>query len=368
MDYKTLAIRIASAEDPYGEFAKEAASLDDIHKTTLAREVNKQFFLSRLDNLEGNGSIEFDVIEPEIIGTHQTRNVSDPTVVKTASAHKRTNNFEKRAMVDASMFVVFPHKTIKASSYGDNTGMLKKTAEYIINEEFDKQAEEEKRLFENNKNRAITILNDMFGAEVEAITKTANDASELRTVMGMVIEAGMENILPEMLAITNNAESTLLKVASVDLDKERTETVRASIDRLKQISETKSMIKAASSQEDLEKIALLPTAVGLLASGALKAGKGVLKGGRLFGKGIWGFTGLVNGGVGALSGGIKGATRGLFSKNPLRVVPGALKGGVQGWRNFRSPTSRATALLVGGGTALQVGPTIDKYQNITLRK
>lgn len=362
-------MRIASSEDPYGEFAKEASSLDDLHKTTLAREINKQFFLSRLNDREGDGSIDFDVIKPEITGTHNSRNVNDPTVVKTASAHEGSSALEKRAMIDDSMFVMFPSKTIKASSStGGSSATFRKVAEHIIDEEFNKQATEENRLFNNNKNRAIAILNDMFGAEVETITKMANDASELRSVIGMVIESGMGDIIPEMMAITNDAESTLLKVASVELDEERTETLVASIDKLKQISDTKAMVKTASSQADLEKIAILPALLGGAASGVFKLGKGILKGGRLAGKGVWKGTGAINGTIGGVTGGLSGAAKGLFSRNPLRVVPGAVKGSIAGVKKGTSAPAKAATLLVGGSTALQVGPTMDKYQEITLRR
>lgn len=369
MDYKKIAIQIASSEDPYGDFAKEASSLDDMHKTTLAREVNKQFFLSRLNGREADGHIDFDVIQPEITGTHASRSVGDPTIKKVASQQEGPTMIEKRAMVDDSMFVFSPVKTIKAKSHtGGGASTFRKVAEHIIEEELDKEALEENRLFSNDKNRAVAVLNDMFGAEIESITKIANDASELRSVIGMVIDSGLGDIIPEIMAVTRDAESTLLKVASVDMDQERTDNVVLSIETLKGINEVKGLIKEASSRADLEKIAIFPALIGGAASGVFKLGKGTVKALRLAGKAGWKTTGAVSGAAGGAGGAISGAAKGLFSKNPLRAVPESIKGGVKGAKSGTSVPSKLALLAVGGGTAMQVGPAMNKYTPMTLRR
>ncbi len=357
MDYKKLAIQIASAEDPYGDFAKEASSLDDVHKTTLAREVNKQFFISRLDNKDGDGHIEFDIIEPQIIGTHANKSVGDPTIEKVASDNGVAIT-DKRSLVNDSMFVVAPRSTITSSS--SNRGSeanFRKTAEHIIDSELDKEATEEHRVFTNNKSRAIAVLNDMFGAEVENITKMANDASELRGIMGKVIESGLGGIVSEMMAITNDAQSTLLKVASVNMDEDRTQALYASIEALNEISETKRLVKEASSQSDLEKIAILPTVVGGLTNVGFKAAKGVVNVAKTVGKAGWGLSKILGGTAGA---GTKSVGNFIKGKSPIKgIKEGYLNGsGIAG--------GLATAALVGG-TVLQVGPAMDKYQDMTLR-
>jgi len=147
MDYKTLAIHIASAEDPYEEFAKEAASLDDINKTALAREVNKQFFLSRLEGRNGDGYIDFKVIEPAIKDTHETRPVDSGTVEKVASDNYTHNNIDKKTLISDDMFIL--HKTSRFKAKSTNNNALVKMAEYNINKELEKEAAEQQKMFTN---------------------------------------------------------------------------------------------------------------------------------------------------------------------------------------------------------------------------
>jgi len=389
MDYKTLAIQIASAEDPYGEFAKEASSLDDVHKTTLAREVNKQFFLSRLEGRDTDGNIDFNVLEPEIKDSHVTRSVEDPTVEKTASDNTKT--IDKIAMVDDSMFVIGAHRPISArSSNGGSESTFRKVAEHIIDSELDKKADREEESFKTDKVRAIAMLNDMFGAEIEDLTKIANDASELRSIIGMVIDNGMGSIIPEMVAVSNDAETTLLKVASVDMDAIRTEAAERIIVTLGDIQEAKTLVKEASSYDDLEKIAFLTSLLGGIARTGFKLGKLGYKAtklpGKIGGAAIQGTKSLLTGKnplsgaahgwnkgssvimgtaklpgrvFGAASGSIKGALTG----NPLNIVSGGAKGFVNGG----STLGAVGTLGVAGATALEVGPAMNKYQNMTLR-
>lgn len=338
MDYKSLAISIASAEDPYGEFAKEASDLDEINKTTLAREVNKQFFISRLNDRDGDGAIDFDVIKPELEGTHVTREVSDPTVEKTASD---VTYVDKASLVNDSMFVLTPRVSIKASS--SNNALLRKTAEDAIDEDLISSMETDSREFTEKKSRAVMMLNDMFGAEVENITKMANDASELRGIMGLAIESGLGSIVPEMVAISNDAESTLHKVASVDMDRERTASVMDSMSNLVKIAEIKTLAKEASSPEDLEKVAVLMGAIGALGRGAFSLAKGGLTGAKYTGKAILG-----------------------AAKIPTRVL-GATKNLVtgqnffKGWEEGGSTAAGLGTLAVTGGAAAQFPGTIEKY-------
>ncbi len=85
MDYIQVATRIAGSEDPYAEFEKEASPLNEIEKTSLARALNKQMFLSRLDGRDGDGHLDFDVVIPETIGTHVPKSDTDSNMSKTAS-------------------------------------------------------------------------------------------------------------------------------------------------------------------------------------------------------------------------------------------------------------------------------------------
>jgi len=356
MDYKKLAAQIASAEDPYEEFAKEASDLDAVHKTTLAREVNKQFFISRLDGKDSDGNIEFNVIEPEIIGSHTSRVVGDPTVEKVASEHGAAPT-DKRLLVSDSMFVISPSRTIKSSSlYGGSEATFRKTAEHIIDSEHEKKATEDERIFNNDKNRAIAILNDMFGAGVEDITKIANDASELRGVMGIVIESGLGEIIPEMLAITNDAESTLLKVASVDMDRDRTDELMASLDRLLEISEAKALVKQASCKDSLDKLAFIPALLGGVASLGFSVAKGLAKGAKGTVKGAWKSSKV----LGGISSGAVGAV-----KNTARLKS-PIKGAIDGYKSGSGIMGGLTTAGLIGGTALQAGPAMDKYQKMTL--
>ncbi len=390
MDYKTLAIQIASAEDPYGEFAKEASSLDDVHKTTLAREINKQFFISRIDGRENDGHIDFNVLEPAIKDTHENKSIDDPTVEKVASDNSEVAMLNKVAMVDDSMFVVNAKRHIKASSStGGGASTFRKVAEHIIDDELERAEDAKEQEFKQDKVRAIAMLNDMFGAEVENITKVANDASELRSIIGMVIDGGMGEIIPEMVAISNDAESTLLKVASVAVDTGRIEEVEALIDQLKEITDAKKLVKEASSYEDLEKIALYGLIGGAIRAG-FKVGKLGYKATKLPGKigaaAIQGTKSLLTGKnplAGAAAGWNKGSSvimgaaklpgralgtvggsiKGLLSGNPANIVTQGAKGFVNGG----STLGAVGTLGVVGATGLEVGPAMNKYQNMTLR-
>jgi len=350
MDYKTLAISIASAEDPYGEFAKEASDLDEVHKTTLAREVNKQMFISRLDGREGDGHIDFDVIEPELKDTHVTKSVGDPTVEKVASEQPSKSPLEKRAMVEDSMFVVAPRQTIKAkSTTGGSAKTFRKIAEHIIDDDLDRISDKEKQAFDETKVRAVALLNDMFGAELEGITKMADDASELRSVIGAAIGKGLSNVVPEIVAISNDAESTLLKVASVDLDDTRAKAVDASLDYMVNLNEAKALVKQASTQQELDKLAFIAPLLGGIARLGFNVAKGAAKGGRALGKGAWGTM--------KLPGRVTGATKNLLTlKNPAK-----------GWKDGGGLMTTLGTTAVLGGAALTAGPTMDKYQEMTQR-
>jgi hypothetical protein len=390
MDYKTLAIQIASAEDPYGEFAKEASALDDVHKTTLAREVNKQFFISRIEGREHDGHIDFNVLEPAIKDTHENKSIADPTVEKTASDNSKENKIDKASMVDASMFVLSAQRPIKASSFAnDGSSAFRKIAEHIIDDELEKEEDAKADEFKRDKIRAVAVLNDMFGAEVENITKIANDASELRSVIGMVIDGGLAEIIPEMIAVSNDAESTLLKVASVSVDNDREQAVHASIDQLKEIANAKKLVKEASSYEELEKIALYGLIGGLLRTG-FKIGKLGYKAtklpGKIGGAAIQGTKSLATGKnpltgamagwnkgssvimgaaklPGRVTGAIGGGAKGLLSGNPMNIVTQ----GAKGFANGGTTVGALGTIGVLGATGLEIGPAMNKYQNMALR-
>jgi hypothetical protein len=366
MDYKQLAIHIASAEDPYGEFAKEASALDDMHKTTLAREVNKQFFLSRLEGRDTDGHIDFDVLQPEITGTHDYKSASKMETEKTASLNEDTV-LEKRAMIEDNMFVLASKDTLKISASGGSDATFRKVAEHIIDDEAEDKSFKEESRFKESKSRAVAVLNDMFGAEVENLTKIANDASELRSIIGSVVESGLGDIVSEMVAVSNDAQSTLLKVASVDLDEIRANQVNDSISLLLEMKEQKALIKEASSLQDLEKLAFIASLLGGVTRLGFNGAKLATKPIKWLGKGI-GYGMRAAGGVaGSATGAVSGAAGGLFSKNPLSAIPGAAKGAIRGAKGGSSKMALGMTGLTGLGIGMQFGPAMEKYQQQTLR-
>ena len=355
MNYKDLAVKIASAEDPYEEFAKEASSMDELHQTTLAREVNKQFFLSRLDDRDGDGNIDFDVVSPSINGTHETKSNSGSTVEKTASLNDE-HTINKATLVDDSMFVLNAKRPISAKSFGSSEATFRKTAEHIIDKDFEKNEDIKNYNFKNEKTRVIAFLNDSFGAEVESITKTANDASELRGIIGMAVNAGMSNIVSEIVAISSDAEATLTKVASVDLDVDRANSVMLSLNKLAEISNVKKMAKEASSPDDLEKVAIALTGLGMLAGLGVKAAKGAFGVAHGLGKGTLYLGRGITGTLGAAKGAVTSAAK----------MQSPLKGALDGFKGGSTKMNGLGAVGITGATALEAGPMIEKYQNQTL--
>jgi hypothetical protein len=287
MNYKELAIRIASAEDPYGEFAKEAEQLDEIHKTALTREVNKQFFLSRVANKNSDGDISFDVIDPEIKGTHDTEGISDGDgMSKTASDNSEVAT-SKRDLVDDSMFIVKVASrettgTFKAKSV--NNKLTHEFADYAIEKNASQKKFEESRDKANMTARAIAELNDYRGNLIDKIANEANDASELRTIIKMALDYGSEDIIGDIVASSRETESDLMKVASTAIDLSSTRNISKYIEQAGYASEWIGIIKEASEDSSIDKEAFI-NMLGTIGLAGAKALGTVGK--KAFGAGKW---------------------------------------------------------------------------------
>ena len=241
MDFQEIAKRIASSEDPYIEFSKQAEDLDDIKKTTLAREVNRILFLQRLENKDGDGDIRFDVVEPPIKGTHQTTNVSNDVVddvEKTAS-----DNQTKAHLVDDSMFVLM--REVNRDRYiSVNNGALEKVAEETMVDNYNEKKDDYERRLSIEKSRAIGELNDIRASEIEKIANEVYDASEVRDVIAMFIENGLpESIVSDFIAAAKPTAMEIEKVATVKVENEKERVVRDAISKIKDAIDAKGFIE-----------------------------------------------------------------------------------------------------------------------------
>jgi len=286
MNYKELAKQIASSESPYEEFEKHAGSLDEVNKTTLAREVNKQFFLSRVDNKDSDGDIVFDVINPAIVGTHDTSKAGgEQGVEKTASDEGKLSSIEKRAEIDDSMFVIRPTERYSAKSANNGAdSFLMKSAEASIDDAHDKRISDQELSHENGIKAVVTILNENRGMLLDSLSKVASDPSEMRTVISMMIDKGLEDYIDDVVAGSNIQGSHIVKVASADISDSDAEFVSNILDDISEIDEVKKIVKEASSKDEFVKIAMIGIATPVLKalSMAYKTGHGAVK------AGIWG--------------------------------------------------------------------------------
>jgi hypothetical protein len=286
-NYKELAIRIASAEDPYTEFSKEAAQLDEVHRTALAREVNKQFFLSRIAEKTSDGDITFNVIEPEVKGTHDFEGVSDGEgISKTASLQKEPIS-SKRDLINDSMFI------IKTASHEDtgrfrakssNNKLLNEFVEHAIEKAAEDKKDEEYREISSLATRVVAELNDYRGNLIDKIAGEANDASELRTIIKMAIDQGHEGIVGDIVAASTETESELMKVASVPVDYRSAKSVSSHLEQIRYASEWINIVKEAADDPSMDKEAF----VGLVGSIGLGVGKALgMVGKKALGAGAW---------------------------------------------------------------------------------
>jgi len=283
-----LAISIASAEDPYAEFEKEAADLGELHKIALTREVNKQFFLSRVSDKGTDGDISFDVLNPGAIGTHDIEGISDgDSVEKTASDN--SEHVDKRSLVTDSMFVVkIASKqntgTFKAKSYNNKLTMA--FADATIEKNASDSRDLEERELHEIKARMIADLNDYRGSLIDTIADTARDASELRSIIKIAVDMSAEDVIGDIINASRETQNELMKVASVPLGSEDNREIRNMIEQAMYASGWVELIKTASSGDTINKEAL-GSIVKLVGAGVNLGLKGMTSAGKGAGKLAW---------------------------------------------------------------------------------
>ncbi len=270
MDYIEVATRIAGAENPYSEFEKEAESLNEIEKTSLARALNKQMFLSRLDGRDGDGHLDFEVVTPEALGTHVPKSDTDSKMSKTASV---VDTFDKASLITDDMFVLESRKSANYSTPYDTSDLQEltmKTAEVIVEKKLIKTAEE-LRVYKIEKKAEIEAE---ITPLVIALVKIARDASETRTVIMHAIDAGQEDLIPSILNMSQSRESDIGKAALCDLGKDKVAKINDTLDNIASKKNIHTLVSAAETTEEVDKISS-PLAV--------RAGVGLAK--ALFGVG-----------------------------------------------------------------------------------
>jgi beta-phosphoglucomutase-like phosphatase (HAD superfamily) len=285
MDYKELARMIAASESPYEEFEKQGSSLDDTARTTLAREVNKQFFLNRVSSKSSDGDIVFDVITPSITGTHvKSDSASSEGVEKTASDETK---IDKSGLIDDSMFVIKRSDRFSAKTTNSgNSSFLMKTAEDNIAEHAEDIEYQKRESHDNGIKNVIAEMNESRGELLDTLSKVAADSSELRTVILTMVNGGLDDFVDDIVAGSHVSESEIVKVASVPLDDERQEFVEDIVNGIAMINEAKEAVKSASSEKDFEKLAFLGAAAPIIGAlrAAYKGTRGAMKAGLWIGK------------------------------------------------------------------------------------
>jgi len=221
IDIETLAQQIVNSDNFESEFAKVASDLDEQHKVTLAREVNKLNFLKNLANANLNENIEFPVIDdiPQLSKIASDNNDSTKNITKTASYNKG-KEFEKKAHVTADMFVfkednVVRHKNKPKHEYTYN---ITKTAEEKFNEELEvEQVKLELTKIAEEK----SIIGKAEICKTYLIEKLANivdNESEMRSVLRLIIDNGGEKYIDDVLNSGNMSSEYIMKVASEVID------------------------------------------------------------------------------------------------------------------------------------------------------
>ncbi len=276
MDYIEVATRIAGAENPYSEFEKEAEALSEIEKTSLARALNKQMFLSRLDGRDGDGHLDFEVVTPEAIGTHVPKSDTDSKMSKTASV---TDTFNKSSLITDDMFVLESRKSANYSTPYDTSDLQEltiKTAEIIVEKKLIKTAEE-LRVYKIEKKAEIEA--EIVPLVVELV-KIARDASETRTVIMHTIDAGQEDLVPSILSMSQSGESDIGNASLCDLGEDKVAKINDTLDDIASKKSMYSHIDTAETISDVDKAAGLATkAIGWAGKKLFGGAKNVLKGG-----------------------------------------------------------------------------------------
>jgi len=280
MNLEELANKIVSAENPYDEFSKEASSLSSLEKTTLAREVNKKMFLSSIETKSSDGNILFDVIEPEIKGTHDISTEANQNISKTASEKNQRNIISKSQQITSDMFSF--DTDIKKTASSKN---IKRLHEQRASEFFEYQLEKtaEKNLFLREKEFSDIVKKASFELEEEymkrlyAISDIAVDAQEMRTILTKVASIGNDDILDGVARAMDYPAYMIKEASSVNIDSERLSNVESLVDEAEKIAEAKSELAGAKKYEDIATVSEKVAFIGSILRFAGKAlGKGAV--------------------------------------------------------------------------------------------
>jgi len=268
MNFKEQAIQIASAEDPYGEFEKAASELSSNHKTTLAREVNKQFFLSRLNG--ENENIAFDIIQPSASSSVSHTDIEQSVVEKTASVSQDTLP-NKSHLVTSDMFSLGEtvYRGKHSSSFGGASEHLEKIAEAQVDEIHQQAKELRQDNLATAKMRVRADLSEQLMLCTEDLCKVASDASEFRSVAKMMLDVSLTDDLSAMVTMFNDTEANIVKVASVPLSFDKVALTTSYIQQILSLRENKEALQEA---DTVEKVAFLGALIGGVAR---KIGGGV---------------------------------------------------------------------------------------------
>jgi len=279
MDIKQLAIQIASSEDPYTDFSKEAAALDETHQVSLAREVNKQFFLSRIADKSTDGDISFDVITPS-----STDSAANSSIQKTASVLTKTasddvgSGVRPEFIITDDMFVLQSSKRFKAKT-SSSTTLLKEADDKFL---MTKIASAQDIQAETNKKRENSLIfkaKETLDFACDKIANSLNSEEEVRGLVKVAMEHDLVDSLPLIVNRLNMNEQVLTKVATDEFSGEKHSNM---VDTLSSVHQLDMLLKEGS---DKEAIAMLTskilnwglTGVGALGKGALSATKGTIK-------------------------------------------------------------------------------------------
>ena len=304
MDYIEVATRIAGSEDPYAEFEKEASPLNEIEKTSLARAFNKQMFLSKLDNRDGDGHLDFDVVIPATLGTHVPTSDTDSNMSKTASANDLV---DKSLLVTDDMFVLdstrqdeycTPYNTDDLQKMTIDTAMrisenkMVKTAEELRINKIEKKAEIEASI--------PVILNKLV--------KIARDPSEARTLIMHVVDAKQEDLVPSIVSMSQSRESDIAEASLCDLGEDKVAEINGILDEIADKKkmyadiDTMEVIKDEVNDAEVDKVANPAVKAGLWVGGKLIKGMvAITKGTYKTGKYLW-KSPKVSGTLGAVAG------------------------------------------------------------------
>jgi len=284
IDIDELAQQIINSDDIELSFSKVASDLDKEHKITLAREVNKLNFLRNLANADINENIEFPLIEG-VEGLNKTaslNNISSENITKTASILTKTAE-EKRKVITPDMFLLKEENVIRHSnkpSYS-HTDTISKTASEKFNEELEYlsvKKELEKQAEEQN------LISKAEVCKVKLIDKIASitdDASEMRSVLKLMVKEGGQKYIPSVLNASKVSSSYVQQVRELPIDIHMHKTASEAVKTLKEIDEALEK-KAVASLGNLVRKVTNVTSYPIKATAI--AGKQAIKGAGMIGK------------------------------------------------------------------------------------